>query len=106
MTGTKMSKAQFVRELTAEGARWVYCCWSRVSDYDRDFVLDCAHEIADRMRDGEFFDARSYTKTSAYRVVANTGSILDLNKHDTAYRFDDGLMVETDYCRWCYVRAN
>lgn len=105
MNCTKISKAQFIRELTANGARWVYCCWSRVDSYDREFVADYAHDIANDMRNGCFFETRSYTKTSSYRVKSHTGSILDLNSHDTVYRFADGFMVENEYNRWCYVLA-
>lgn len=47
----------------------------------------------------------AHTHTSGYRVVSNTGSILDLSKHERVHEFDNGYIVENDYSRWAYVRA-
>lgn len=100
------TKSEFIRTLSADGALWIYVWCGDTDRYDIDYVADALDEkIEEARRDNLILDTRSYTHTSGYRVVSNTGSILDLSKHERVHEFDNGYIVENNYSRWAYVRA-
>lgn len=106
MTTKHASKAEFIRNLSADGARWCYVWCGEVNRYDIEFIADTLNErIENARRENLVLDTRSYKHTSGYRVVSNTGSILDLTKHERVNEFENGYIVENDYSRWAYVRA-
>ena len=100
----KSTKAGFVRELCAHGWYYVWC--GGVDKYDMDYIAERLNEIHDDIIGGDIVEMRTYTNTSGNRVVSNTGSILDLNKRDTVYKFDNGYIVDDTYNRWAYVRMD
>lgn len=104
MNYTKATKAGFVREIVKHGWHYVWC--GNVNAYDLGYVADRLNEIHANIMGGDIVEMRTYKHTSGTRVVSSTGSILDLNKHDTVYQFDNGYIVENEYSRWAYVRMN
>lgn len=104
MNYTKATKAGFVREIVKHGWYYVWC--GSVDAYDMPYVVERLNEIHADIMDGDIVEMRTYKHTSGNRVVSSTGSILDLNKHDTVYQFDNGYIVENEYNRWAYVRMD
>lgn len=100
----KSTKAGFVRELCAHSYYYVWC--GGVDKYDMDYIAERLNEIHDDIIGGDIVEMRTYTNTSGNRVVSNTGSILDLNKRDTVYKFANGYIVDDTYNRWAYVRMD
>lgn len=105
MSVSKFSKAGFVRELCKDGSRWYYVWCGQASSHDLAYISECLNRIHNEIHNGTIVDTRSYKNTSGTRVVSNTGSVLDLNKHDTVYKFDNGYIVKNEYSCWAYVAA-
>ena len=101
-----MSKAEVIRELAEKGSMWHYVSYGTPDDFDLLFVIESLCDYSEKIkRSGYFVELRSYTATNRYRVVSNTGSVLDLGPHEQAYRFDYGIIVENKDHRWAYLKA-
>lgn len=98
---SKTTKAGFIRELCAHGWHYVWC--GLTDQYDNGFVSDCLNEIYDKIKGGDIVEMRTYKHTSGNRVIASTGAILNLTKHETVYKFGHGYIVENECSRWAYV---
>ena len=101
----KTTKAAFIRDICGNGSRWVYACWHHTNALTLDGFVQHMNKVLPTCN-LDTFEKRTYRNTSGNRAVCNeNGSILDLGKGDTVYPTEWGYIVETEWCRWGYVRA-
>lgn len=110
MSDTRMTKdttkTGFIKELTADGAKWIYVWCGDAEKHNVDFIAAKLNEIGKQAQSGKLdCGYRTYRHTSGYRVISSTGSILDLTKREHIRKFDNGYIVENDYSRWAYLRT-